>query len=110
MKKILIGAGLAFLAFTLITLMSIDETPQPYVSPNVATKKTPIDIEEVFLDGFMEGCIGGVATYAYCSCSYKELRKDFTISEMMDWANLTEDELLSQLYPYTLLCEDKLGQ
>ena len=40
--------------------------------------------EDVFKQEYMDSCISEDSPYAYCNCTYEELRKNYTLSEIVD--------------------------
>jgi len=85
-------------------------SPVPTVSPVPTIKTTeaePILSEVEAKEAFMEGCTeSGNVSWKVCNCMYTEIRKDYSILEMVALIQLEDKGLLEILSPYIFSCID----
>lgn len=111
-RNILITIAVVIFLFILLGSGSepVEEEATAQATPTVTTAPTVEPTEKVSIaeKTFIEGCTeDGQATLAYCQCMYKELRKDYTLSEIVElYGDITEQEAMELMLPYVIKCID----
>ena len=100
-EKILAVTGLVLLIIFLIAILSPEDDKQPLPTYNKGLEKNYLR------EGFMEGCLGEDANYAYCSYAYNYLDRELTDLEFVEMGESLEDgEMTDVMWDAWLHCID----
>ena len=83
-------------------------------APKEVPNPTEIELEARFKEEFVQGCEqDGVSTYAWCSCAWDAIRKEFTLEEISMTGDVeaeTEEFSKRMESVTTTHCNDKLTE